>query len=105
MFLPNTVCDGERAGSLPLAGLGGREAQVDHQTVQSASLWACPDCVTGSTSQTTPARPAGVLASGLEGISGALPAIGNEPGQILLPIVSAVLVGAQDMVLLLAFLV
>jgi hypothetical protein len=78
---------------------------VDQQTVQSACLCACPDCLAGSTSQTTPARPAGVLASRLEGISGALPAIGNEPGQILLPVVSAVLVRAQDMVLFLAFMV
>jgi aconitase A len=78
---------------------------MDDQTVQSACLWACPDCLAGSTSKTTPARPAGVLASRLGGISVALPVIGSEPSQILLPVVSAVLVRAQDMVLFLAFLV
>ena len=48
-------------------------------------------------------QPAGVLASRLEGISEVLPAIGNEPGRILLPVVSADLLRAQDMVLFLAF--
>ena len=38
------------------------------------------------------------------GISGAVPAIGNEPGRATLPVASAVLGQAQDMVLFLAFL-
>jgi hypothetical protein len=42
---------------------------------------------------------------GREGISGAVPAIGNEPGRGTLPVASVVLGRAQDMVLFLAFLV
>ena len=37
-------------------------------------------------------------------ISGAVPAIGNEPGRATLPVVSAVLARPQDIALFLAFL-
>jgi len=37
-------------------------------------------------------------------ISGAVPAIGNEPGRATLPVASAVLARAQDIALFLAFL-
>ena len=57
----------------------------------------------GSSAQ--PPGPAGVLAyrRGKE-LSGAVPAIENESGRTTLPVGSAVLGRAQDMVLFLAFL-
>jgi hypothetical protein len=39
-----------------------------------------------------------------KGISGAVPAIGNEPGRGTLPVASAILARAQDIALFLAFL-
>src|ERR1035441_1401352 len=64
-----------------------------------------PGRLARSTAQTAPARPAGGsrLSAG-KGISGAVPAIGNELGRGTLPVASAVLVRAQDIALFWAFL-
>ena len=103
MFLPDTVCAGERAGSLPLAGLEGARPGWTIKPFRALvsgralTVWQDPP------PRTPPHGLPGFWPLGWRGISGALPAIGNEPRQILLPVVPTVLVRTQDMVLFLAF--
>ena len=63
-------------------------------------------CVSGTIPRPDRPRTAcrGSRLSAGKGLSGAIPAIGNEPGRGTLPVVSAVIVRAPDIALFLAFL-
>ena len=115
MFEARTARSGKLvAGGNLLGGGEGYESKAVNGIVQSARLWACPDVgFLHEWRQTDATLPSGTIhrpdyfrtacrgsrLSGGKGLSGAVPAIGNEPGRGTLPVASAVLVRALDIAL------
>jgi hypothetical protein len=73
------------------------DPRVVEKTLRHLGVWHDPP-------PSPPRACRGSRLSAGKGISGAVPAIGNEPGQGTLPVASAVLVRAQDIALFWAFL-